>query len=239
MCQLFQKALLAAAIGVSLNSFAQTSNKVFAPLPIPIKADKVAFISFEQFTYTDGKGKVWVAPKGTRTDGASIPQACMSFIGPPTDPQFRAAALVHDAYCAEANRGQSSFESEPWQQVHQMFYEACLAGGTPRKKALIMYAAVWMFGPRNEPVIFSRLIRGQISQEERKALEEEDQQQHEAMEKYRSLLLPELTDSTKAQQFKQIAKFINMKSPSTQELEEVMESATHSLQKGAVLTLPN
>ena len=36
----------------------------------------------------------------------------------------------------------------PWPEVHRMFYEGLLVGGTPVARAQLMYAAVWLGGPR-------------------------------------------------------------------------------------------
>ena len=39
----------------------------------------------------------YVAPKGTRTDGASIPRFFWRFIGPPMTGKYRRAAVIHDS----------------------------------------------------------------------------------------------------------------------------------------------
>jgi hypothetical protein len=92
------------------------------------------------FAFVDPDGKVWTAPKGLLTDGASIPQALWSIVGSPWTGLYRNAAVIHDQYCDS--------HSEPWQAVHRVFYRGMLANGVGPIKAKIMYAAVYRFGPR-------------------------------------------------------------------------------------------
>ncbi|RZK47562.1 MAG: DUF1353 domain-containing protein [Hymenobacter sp.] len=73
------------------------------------------------------------------------------------------ASIVHDVACDTRSR--------PWRDTHYMFYLACLAGGTRRGRAKLMYLAVRNFGPRwpqpalqpeaepVEPLAFSALAR--------------------------------------------------------------------------------
>jgi len=100
-------------------------------------------------------GKIWSAPVGTITDGASIPSIFASFFGGKLNKKHLFAAIVHDAYCGRANAGGSSYQIERWQDTHRMFHKACLANGTRRVKANTMYAGVRLGGPRwpfnNEP----------------------------------------------------------------------------------------
>ncbi len=87
-----------------------------------------------------------------RTDGASIPGVFVPVIGNRLDSQHRDAAIVHDAYCSKDNEGTELYQTEPWEDVHRMFYEALLVNGTNPIKAKIMYAAVYLGGPRwNDP----------------------------------------------------------------------------------------
>jgi hypothetical protein len=48
-------------------------------------------------SYTDRNGRVWSAPAGFVTDGASIPQEFWSLIGSPFTGKYRTAAVLHDA----------------------------------------------------------------------------------------------------------------------------------------------
>lgn len=50
----------------------------------------------EDFSYTDANGAMWTAPKGTLTDGASIPTALWSIIGSPFTGKYLNAAIIHD-----------------------------------------------------------------------------------------------------------------------------------------------
>jgi hypothetical protein len=91
-------------------------------------------------TYTDPAGKMWSAPKGFISDGASIPRAFWSIVGGPWDGPYRNAAIVHDHYCVT--------KSEPSLAVHRMFYAACRAEGVSEVKAKVLYTAVRIGGPR-------------------------------------------------------------------------------------------
>jgi len=96
----------------------------------------------EDFVFIDTKERRWVAPAGSVVNGASIPAAFWTFIGGPFEGKYRNASVVHDVGCYEM--------TEPWEDVHWMFYEACRAGGVPEKTAKTMYFAVYHFGPRWE-----------------------------------------------------------------------------------------
>ena len=107
-------------------------------------------LSTTGLVFTDAAGNEWVAPKGTWTDGASVPRLALAVTDGRFDRAFLKAAVVHDAYCQEFNehRCPDQYRRLPWQSVHRMFYEACVAGDTPKMKAKLMFAAVWLFGPR-------------------------------------------------------------------------------------------
>ncbi len=102
--------------------------------------------------FVDPRGQTWIAPIGTKTDGASIPQVFLSLAGDRFEREYLKAAIVHDAYCDRRNVGQISYRSRPWQDVHRMFYEACVAGGAAATRAKLMYAAIWLGGPRWDAV---------------------------------------------------------------------------------------
>src|SRR5437773_7102558 len=97
----------------------------------------------DDFAYVDAKGVEWKAPKGSVVDGASIPQVLWSVVGSPYTGEYRNASVVHDVACEKRDK--------PWQDVHRMFYEACLAGGVAEQKAKLMYAAVYHFVPKCAP----------------------------------------------------------------------------------------
>lgn len=96
----------------------------------------------QPFAYIDPAGKRWPVPKGAKTNCASVPRAAWS-IFPPCAGRHLKAAVVHDYYCVTRSRA--------WQAVHRMFFDALLASGISRSSANIMYAAVYMFGPKWSP----------------------------------------------------------------------------------------
>ena len=99
----------------------------------------------QRFAYIDARGKEWVAPKDSVVNGASIPGFLWSTIGGPYEGQYRHASVVHDVACEEM--------TSKWEDVHNMFYEACRCGGVSETKAKTMYYAVYNFGPRWQPPV--------------------------------------------------------------------------------------
>lgn len=93
-----------------------------------------------EFGFKDSKGIVWMAPKGTITDGASIPSLFYSVAGTPFDNQLIKAAVIHDHYTSTMER--------PYNSTHTMFYEALLASGVSETKAKIFYAALQSAGAK-------------------------------------------------------------------------------------------
>ncbi len=98
--------------------------------------------------FIDAGGLDWQAPEKSLTDGASIPEIFVPLIGFPNEPKFANASALHDAYCGIGNEAGSVYHSRTWQEVHRLFYDALVASGTPDVKAKIMFAAVWLGGPR-------------------------------------------------------------------------------------------
>jgi hypothetical protein len=92
------------------------------------------------FTYIDPGEVEWLAPAGSVVDGASIPRLAWSLIGGPFEGKYRNASVIHDIACEQRKR--------PWEVVHESFYYAMRASDVGNVKALIMYAAVYHFGPR-------------------------------------------------------------------------------------------
>ena len=92
------------------------------------------------FQYSDECGVNWIAPSGSVVNGASIPEYAWSIIGGPFEGKYRDASVVHDVACEDMTR--------PWEQVHEMFFQAMLTSGVDRTMANIMYSAVYYFGPR-------------------------------------------------------------------------------------------
>ena len=106
------------------------------------------FRTARSIEFVDARPVKWVAPSGTLTDGASIPKMFFKVIGTPRSKEFINAATLHDAYCGVGNGSLPQYHSDRWQNVHRMFYDALRVDGTPSKKAKIMYAAVYLAGPR-------------------------------------------------------------------------------------------
>lgn len=95
----------------------------------------------EDFQYVAPDGKGWLAPKGRKVDGASIPEFLWgSVIGSPFTGDFRRASVVHDIAC----------EDKPYtsNEAHLMFYNAMRCDNTSRWLAKVMYTAVRLFGPQ-------------------------------------------------------------------------------------------
>lgn len=92
------------------------------------------------FNYVDQKKRMWEAPTGLIVDGASIPMPFWSVIGGPFEGLYREASIVHDAGCCA--------QTQPWKDVHHMFYNAMRCSGVGWAKAKTMFFAVWAFGPR-------------------------------------------------------------------------------------------
>jgi hypothetical protein len=91
-----------------------------------------------EFGFKDRYDTLWVAPKGTITDGASIPAAFWLCIGNPMQGEYRRAAILHDFYYQTHER------SKEW--VDRMFYDAMIFNGTNSCKAYVMWKAVSWFG---------------------------------------------------------------------------------------------
>ncbi len=120
-------------------------------LPEPVVIPRRPYQFFptaEPLTFVDSQGKRWIAPSRTLTDGASIPRIFTSIVGDPTSPEFRNAAAVHDAYCGIGNELGANYQIDTWQEVHRMFYDGLIVGGTDEITAKLMFAAVWLGGPR-------------------------------------------------------------------------------------------
>jgi len=88
--------------------------------------------------YTDPEGVVWVAPAGSKVNGASIPRAFWSLVGGPFEGKYRAASVLHDVAYEQQTR--------PWQQVDRMFYNAIRCSGVGVVEAKTMYYALYRHG---------------------------------------------------------------------------------------------
>jgi len=106
------------------------------------------FRTVQSLEFVDNQKRRWLAPPQTLTDGASIPQIFIPIVGDPRSPQFANAAAIHDAYCGLGNENGPSYHARRWQEVHRMFFDTLVVGGTPEIKAKVMFAAVYLAGPR-------------------------------------------------------------------------------------------
>ena len=101
-------------------------------------ADGRTMILLNELRYTDPKGVVWIAPAGSRIDGASIPRALWSFMGGPFEGKYRNASVLHDVAYDQQNR--------PPSVVDRMFYDAMRCSGVGATEAKTMYYSLLRFG---------------------------------------------------------------------------------------------
>ena len=94
----------------------------------------------DDLKFVDPAQDLWIAPKGSIVDGASIPQPFWSIIGGPFEGLYRDASVIHDVACDERKKH--------WWAVHEVFYFGMRARGVNAIQAKVMYAAVYHFGPR-------------------------------------------------------------------------------------------
>jgi hypothetical protein len=88
----------------------------------------------ESFWYIDPHGRRWEAPKGSVTNGASIPRTLWSAVGSPFTGNYRRASIIHDI----SIRSPGVLRSE----ADTMFYFACVAGGCLMVECKLLYAGV-------------------------------------------------------------------------------------------------
>ena len=105
------------------------------------------------FAFRDSSCQMWSVPARAIVDGASIPRALWTLIGGPFEGRYRAASVIHDWYCDQRSRS--------WSQVHRAFYEGMLAAGVGTSLANVLYAGVYVGGPRwNDVTVRNmRLVR--------------------------------------------------------------------------------
>ncbi|MDA7427544.1 DUF1353 domain-containing protein [Primorskyibacter aestuariivivens] len=151
---MMQPAEVAEASCLNRNEDEGTCVFIGAPLeiegqPVFLPPKQQAFFPLKgQLAFIDAEKNIWTAPPKTLTDGATIPRLFAPLIGDRQAREYVLAAALHDAYCGIGNDGLETFHTRPWHDVHRMFYEALLVGGTPPHKAKIMFAAVYLGGPR-------------------------------------------------------------------------------------------
>ena len=104
-------------------------------LNVPDKNDRDMELLAE-FTFTDSKGVRWVAPKGSKINGASIPSSLWSTVGSPYTGGYRRASIVHDVACVNANNDGDRKKAD------LMFFDACIAGGCSKFQANTLFMGV-------------------------------------------------------------------------------------------------
>lgn len=97
-------------------------------------------VLLNDLVFIDSKEIIWKAKAGSIVDGASIPRIIWPIIGSPFVGKYRRASIIHDVFC--------DIKKRPWQDVHRVFYEMMLVDGVNKKKAWLMYQAVYFGGPR-------------------------------------------------------------------------------------------
>lgn len=93
----------------------------------------------------------YIAPKGTLTDGASIPRFFWRIIGPPMTGRYRKAAVIHDA--GYSGSLQWNVEGQPTAYTRKamdtLFLRLMKALGVPWWRRRLMHWAVRWFGKGN------------------------------------------------------------------------------------------
>jgi hypothetical protein len=108
---------------------------------VAMEQDGRAVKLLKPFSFKDSSGRIWTAPAGFVSDGASIPQSLWSLVGTPFSGKFQ-IAIIHDYYVRTEERS--------WQDTHKMFYEGLIAAGESETQAKLLYSALYFSGPRWE-----------------------------------------------------------------------------------------
>ncbi|MDQ6861807.1 MAG: DUF1353 domain-containing protein [Verrucomicrobiota bacterium] len=95
------------------------------------ESDGRTMMLLDELRYTDPYGQVWIAPAGSKVDGASIPRAFWSIIGGPFEGKYRKASVLHDVAYDQQTRS--------YQDADLMFYDAMRASGVGAVTAKTMY----------------------------------------------------------------------------------------------------
>lgn len=97
----------------------------------------------EDFTFLDSAARRWVAPAGTFVEAALVPRALQGLPLPAPEGVIRKAAVLRDARAA--------VQTDRWETVARMFYEASLAEELSEPEAKLLYMAWRAAGTRWEP----------------------------------------------------------------------------------------
>ena len=108
------------------------------PIETRWENDGVTMVLLNELRYTDPYGQVWVAPAGSRVDGASIPRPFWSIIGGPFEGKYRNASVLHDVAYDE--------QKVPPEEADLMFYNAMRCAGVGATTAKTMYYVLLRHG---------------------------------------------------------------------------------------------
>ena len=108
------------------------------PVDTRCENDGRSMTLLNELRYTDPKGVVWIAPAGSKVDGASIPRSLWSLMGGPFEGKYRNASVLHDVSYDQHIR--------PWQECDRMFYNAMRCSGVSAIEAKTMFYALYRFG---------------------------------------------------------------------------------------------
>ena len=81
-------------------------------------------------------------PAGFESDGASVPRFFWRVVFPPGDSQALRAAILHDYIYREQPEGWTRVDAD------NLFYDVLVADGVPKRRALLAYWGVRIFGSR-------------------------------------------------------------------------------------------
>lgn len=93
----------------------------------------------DDLTWTDDAGVI-IVPRGFVSDGVTSPAITWPFVGHPYAGTLVRAAMLHD-YEMATRHGTAD-------AAHRRFHAALRASGVGRVRAALLFAAVWLFGPR-------------------------------------------------------------------------------------------
>jgi len=107
-----------------------------------------SFMLFDDFKVLMGN-TTYTAPRGTLTDGASIPRILWRVIGSPFVGRYRKGAVMHDAIyrgAAKINLIPISISPISRKEADQLFLRMMKDSGVSWMRRHMMYRAVRMFG---------------------------------------------------------------------------------------------
>jgi hypothetical protein len=108
------------------------------PIDTRWESDGRSMTLLNELRYTDPKGVVWIAPAGSKVDGASIPRSLWSLMGGPFEGKYRNGSVLHDVAYEQHIR--------PWQECDRMFYNAMRCSGVGALEAKTMFYSLYRFG---------------------------------------------------------------------------------------------